>query len=55
MGWEDSLQKEIATDSSILMWETSKTEEPGMLQTMGSQKSRTRLSEQTAAVKMDKM
>ena len=39
-GWEDSLEKEMATHSSILTW----TEEPGRLQSMGLQKSRTQLS-----------
>ena len=28
-GWEDSLEKEMATHSSILAWEMSWTEEPG--------------------------
>ena len=36
LGWEDSLEKEMATHSSILAWEISWTEEPGMLQSMGS-------------------
>ena len=34
-----SLEKEMATHSSILPWEISWTEEPGRLQSMGSQKS----------------
>ena len=38
---EDSLGKEMATHSSILAWEIPCTEEPGGLQSMGSQ-SRTR-------------
>ena len=29
LGWEDSLEKEMATYSSILAWETPWTEEPG--------------------------
>ena len=33
--WEDILQKEMATHSSILAWEIPKTEEPGRLQPMG--------------------
>ena len=37
-------EKEMATHSSILAWEISWTEEPGGLQSMRSQKSRTRLS-----------
>ena len=40
-GWEDPLQKEMSTHSSILAWEISWTEEPGRLQSMGSQKSDT--------------
>ena len=36
-----SLEKEMATHSSILAWEISWTEEPGRLQSMGSQKSET--------------
>ena len=35
MGQEDPLEKEIATHSSILAWETQRTEEPGGLQSMG--------------------
>ena len=31
LGWEDSLEKEIATHSSILAWEIPWTEEPGGL------------------------
>ena len=38
---EDSLEKEMATHSSILAWEISRTEEPGRLQSRGLQKSRT--------------
>ena len=37
MGCEDSLEKEMATHSSILAWEIPWTEEPGRLQTVGSQ------------------
>ena len=43
LGWEDPLEKEMATHSSILAWEISWTEEPGELQSMGSQ-SQTQLS-----------
>ena len=32
LGWEDPLEKEIATHSSILAWEIPWTEEPGGLQ-----------------------
>ena len=41
LGREDSLEKEIATHSTILDWEIPWTEEPGRLQSMGSQKSQT--------------
>ena len=39
LGWEDPLEKEMATHSSILSWKISWTEEPGVLQSMGSLKS----------------
>ena len=35
--WEDPLEKEVATHSSILAWKTPWTEELGGLQSMGSQ------------------
>ena len=35
LGWEDPLEKEMATYSSILGWETPWTEEPSGLQAMG--------------------
>ena len=38
LGQEDPLEKEMATHSSILAWEILWTEEPGGLQSMGSQK-----------------
>ena len=37
LGWEDSLEKEMATDSSILAWRVPQREEPGRLQSMGLQ------------------
>ena len=37
LGWEDPLEKEMATHSSILDWKISQTEEPGGLQSMGTQ------------------
>ena len=37
LGWEDPLEKEMATHSSILAWKISWTEEPGGLQSLGSQ------------------
>ena len=45
LGWEDPLEKEMATHSSILAWEIPWTEEPGRLQSMGLQKSWTRLND----------
>ena len=41
MGQEDPLEKEMATYSSILAWRIPGTEEPGRLQSMGSQESDT--------------
>ena len=38
LGQEDPLEQEMATHSSILAWEISRTEEPGGLQFMGSQR-----------------
>ena len=38
LGWEDPLEKEMATHSSILAWKISWTEGPGGLQSMGSQR-----------------
>ena len=40
LGWEDPLEKEMATHSSILAWKIPWTEEPGGLQSMGSQRVR---------------
>ena len=38
LGWEDALEKEMATHSSILAWKSPWTEQPGRLQSMGSQR-----------------
>ena len=38
LGWEDPLEKEMATHSSILAWRIPWTEEPGGLQSMESQR-----------------
>ena len=46
LGWEDCLEKEMATHASILAWKIPWTEEPGGPQSMGLQ-SRTRLSDFT--------
>ena len=39
-GWDDPLEKEMATHASILAWEIPWTEDPGRLQSMGSQRVR---------------
>ena len=39
LGWEDSLEKEMATYSSIFAWEIPWTEESGGLQSIGLQES----------------
>ena len=41
LGWEEPLEKGMASHSSILAWETPWTDEPGGLQSMGPQKSQT--------------
>ena len=38
LGWEDPLEKEMATHSSILAWKILWTEEPDRLQSVGSQR-----------------
>ena len=38
LGWEDPLEKEMATHSSTLAWKIPWTEEPGRLQSMGWQR-----------------
>ena len=38
LGWEDPLEKGMTTQSSILAWRIPWTEEPGGLQSMGSQR-----------------
>jgi len=40
LSWEDPLEKEMATHSSVLDWRIIWTEEPGGLQFMGSQRIR---------------
>ena len=40
LDWDDLLKKEIATHSSILAWKIPWTQEPGGLQSMGSQRVR---------------
>ena len=41
LDWEDPLEKEMATHSSILAWKIPWMEEPGRLQSMGVAKSQT--------------
>ena len=38
LGWEDPLEKEMATHSSTLAWKIPRSEEPGRLQSMGLQR-----------------
>ena len=38
LGWEDPLEKEMVTHSSILAWRIPWTEKPGRLQSTGSQR-----------------
>ena len=40
LGWEDPLEKEMATHSNTLAWKIPWTEEPGSLQSMGLQRVR---------------
>ena len=47
LGWEDPLEKGIATHSSILAWRIPWTEEPGSLQSRGSRRVRHGLATNT--------
>ena len=38
LGWEDPLEKEMAIHSSPIAWKIPWTEEPGRIQSMGSQR-----------------
>ena len=38
LGWEDLVEEEMATHSNILAWRILWTEEPGRLQSIGSQR-----------------
>ena len=55
LGWEDPLQKEIATHSSIPAWRIPWTEEPGGIQSMEQQKSRTWLGNKTTITHLVKV
>ena len=45
LSWEDPPEKEMATHSSILVWEIPGTEDPGRLQSLRLQKSWTQLND----------
>ena len=45
LGWKDPLENKMSTHSSLLVWETPWIEQHGGLQSMGSQKSKTLLSD----------
>ena len=45
LGWEDPLEKGMATHFSVLAWKIPRTEEPGKLQSMGLQRVRHNWSE----------
>ena len=47
LGWEDPLEKKMATHSSTLAWKIPWTEEPGRLQSHGVAKSQTQLNDFT--------
>ena len=47
LGWEDPLEKQMATHSSILAWRIPWTEQPGGLQSVGLQKSQTQITNTT--------
>ena len=47
LGWEDPLEKGMATHSTIFAWEIPWTEEPGGLQSVGSQGVRHNLATNT--------
>ena len=40
LGWEDPMQEEMATHSSVLVWKTAWIDEPGGLQSVGSRRVR---------------
>ena len=53
LGWEDTLEKEMATHCNILAWRIPWTEDPGWLQFIGSQKIQTRLSDSTTKIRTE--
>ena len=50
LGWEDPLEKEMATYSRVLAWRIPRTEEPGRLYSPWGAKSLTRLGDLTGLV-----
>ena len=48
LGWEDSLEEGLATQSSIIAWRIPRTAEPGRLQSIGLQRDMTEVSEHIA-------
>ena len=50
LGWEDPLEKETATHSSILAWGVSCTEEPGRVQSTGCKRAGHDLATKTTAM-----
>ena len=46
LGWEDALEKEMATHTNILAWRIPWTEEPGGLRSIESQRDTTEVTEQ---------
>ena len=52
LGWEDSLEEGMATHSSVLAWRIPRTEEPGRLQSMGSQRVRHNWATQHSTVRI---
>ena len=55
LGQEDPLQEEMATHSSILAWKIPQTDDPGGLQSMGSQRVRQGCAHVLYIEKMSKM
>ena len=54
LGWEDPLEKKMATHTSILAWRIPWTEEPGRLQFIGSQRSAHLNSNHTSSFSISK-
>ena len=52
LGWDDPLEKKMATHSSILAWRIPWTEEPGGLWSTGSQSEMSKVTEHTRLQKL---